>query len=143
MTIEVRSHSEEETEQIGEKLGSTLVPGSVVALFGGLGAGKTAFVRGLARAAGYGGRAVSPTYSIVNEYLGSVPVFHFDMYRLAGPDDLYELGWEDYLSRGGICAVEWSERIEGELPVGTIRVRLDIVGDNERQIRIEAEETDE
>lgn len=124
MQKEVLSHSETETELVGKELGKTLKSGSVVALFGGLGAGKTTFVRGLASAAGYQGRVTSPTYTIVNEYLGATPVFHFDMYRLGGPDELYELGWEDYLSRGGICVVEWSERIEDVLPEGTVRVTL-------------------
>jgi tRNA threonylcarbamoyladenosine biosynthesis protein TsaE len=140
MLIEVLTHSEKETELVGEGLGRTLGPGSVVALFGGLGAGKTAFVRGLARAAGYKGRVTSPTYSIVNEYLGEVPVFHFDMYRLEGPDELYELGWEDYLLRGGICAVEWSERIEDAFPADTVRVIITAENENERRIRIEADQ---
>lgn len=142
MFLEVLSHSEKETELVGEGLGKTLCPGSVVALFGGLGVGKTAFIRGLARAAGYTGRVTSPTYAIINEYLSPVPVFHFDMYRLEGPEELAELGWDEYLGRNGICAVEWSERIEAALPAGTLRVELSVTGDNERQIRIEAEESD-
>jgi tRNA threonylcarbamoyladenosine biosynthesis protein TsaE len=139
MRLEILSHSEKETELAGEGLGKTLGPGAVVALFGGLGAGKTAFVRGLARAVGYKGRVTSPTYSIVNEYLSDIPVFHFDMYRLESPDELYELGWEDYLGRGGICAVEWSERIEDALPPGSVRVTLKAAGEQERRIRIEAD----
>ena len=126
MQKEVLSHSEKETELAGTELGKTLKAGSVVALFGGLGAGKTTFVRGLAKAAGYRGRVTSPTYTIVNEYPGETPVFHFDMYRLEGPDELYELGWEDYLGRGGICVVEWSERIRDALPEGTVTVTLKI-----------------
>ena len=117
IVLEVRTQNEEETEQVGEKLGSMLKPGSVVALFGDMGAGKTVFVRGLARAAGYSGRVTSPTYSLVNEYEGSIPVFHFDMYRLRGEEELYEIGWEEYLERGGICAVEWSERKIGRAHV--------------------------
>jgi len=137
IVLEVRTQNEEETEQVGEKLGSMLKPGSVVALFGDMGAGKTVFVRGLARAAGYSGRVTSPTYSLVNEYEGSIPVFHFDMYRLRGEEELYEIGWEEYLERGGICAVEWSERIVDALPPNAIYVSLRALGENQRLIRIE------
>jgi tRNA threonylcarbamoyladenosine biosynthesis protein TsaE len=136
IVIEVNTHSEAETEQVGEKLGKLLKPGSVVALFGDIGAGKTAFVRGLVRATGFNGRVTSPTYSIVNEYNGPIPVFHFDMYRLRGDEEFYELGWEDYLVRGGICVVEWSERIIDALPENAIHVTLKALGD-ERLIRIE------
>ncbi|MGI6577917.1 MAG: tRNA (adenosine(37)-N6)-threonylcarbamoyltransferase complex ATPase subunit type 1 TsaE [Eubacteriales bacterium] len=136
IVIEVNTHSEVETEQVGEKLGKLLKPGSVVALFGDMGAGKTAFVRGLVRATGFNGRVTSPTYSIVNEYNGPIPVFHFDMYRLRGDEEFYELGWEDYLVRGGICVVEWSERIIDALPENAIHVTLKALGD-ERLIRIE------
>ena len=98
--------------QNNEKLAKQLQPGSVLAYFGDLGAGKTAFTRGLARGLGAKERVTSPTYTIVNEYLsGRMPLFHFDMYRLASSDDLWDIGWEDYLERGGVCAVEWSENV--------------------------------
>ena len=119
------SHNEEETEKIGEALASQLRAGDVVACLGGLGAGKTAFTRGLARGLGCQGRVTSPTFTIVNEYEGELPLFHFDMYRLEDEDELFDIGWEDYLSRGGVCAVEWSERIPGALPEGTIRVTIE------------------
>lgn len=107
-----RTASAEETEQVGERLAEKLEPGDVVAFLGGLGAGKTAFTRGLARGLGIRERVTSPTYTIVNEYPGGrLPLFHFDMYRLTGADDLFDLGWEDYLCRGGVCAVEWSENV--------------------------------
>ena len=111
--MEYLSHSPEETEHIGEELGRTLHAGSVVAYRGGLGMGKTAFTRGLARGLGCRGRVTSPTFTIVNEYSGDIPLFHFDMYRLGGEDELFDIGWEDYLTRGGVCAVEWSEQVSG------------------------------
>ena len=100
--MEYLSHSPEETEHIGEELGRTLHAGSVVAYRGGLGMGKTAFTRGLARGLGCRGRVTSPTFTIVNEYSGDIPLFHFDMYRLGGEDELFDIGWEDYLTRGGV-----------------------------------------
>ena len=103
--------SEKDTENLGFMLGKRLKPASIVCLFGDLGAGKTVFVRGLARALGYPGRVTSPTFTIVNEYPGRRELFHFDMYRLSSADELFDIGWEDYLARGGICAVEWSEGV--------------------------------
>lgn len=105
------SGSVEETERIGAELAQRLPAGSVVAFSGDLGAGKTAFVRGMARGLGIRERITSPTFTIVNEYEGGTcPLFHFDLYRLGGEDELFDIGWEDYLARGGISAVEWSER---------------------------------
>lgn len=105
------THSEQETEQLGEQLAKKLKPGTVIAYEGDLGAGKTAFTRGLARGLGITERVTSPTYTIVNEYPGKIPLFHFDMYRLSSSEELFDIGWEDYLERGGILAVEWSERV--------------------------------
>ena len=122
--MEYLSHSPEETEQLGEQLGRTLRPGSVVAYRGDLGMGKTAFTRGLARGLGCTCRVTSPTFTIVNEYSGALPLFHFDMYRLDSSDELFDIGWEDYLSRGGVCAVEWSERVEDALPDDTLWVSI-------------------
>lgn len=108
--MEFLTHNPEETEALGERLAGMLRPGQVVAYRGGLGAGKTAFTRGLARGLGVREPVTSPTYTIVNEYLsGRLPLFHFDLYRLSSPEDLFDIGWEDYLARGGVCAVEWSE----------------------------------
>ena len=107
------SKSPEETEKIGEALARQLQPATVLAYRGDLGAGKTAFTRGLARGLGIEEPVTSPTYTIVNEYLsGRLPLFHFDMYRLRSADDLFDIGWDDYLERGGVCAVEWSENVE-------------------------------
>ena len=118
------SHSPQETEAIGEMLGKTLRSGTVIAYRGGLGMGKTAFTRGLARGLGYTGRVTSPTFTIVNEYSGRLPLFHFDMYRLPDSDALFDIGWEDYLDRGGVCAVEWSENVSDALPEDTLRVTI-------------------
>ena len=122
--MEYLSHSPEETEHIGEMLGRRLRPGTVVAYRGGLGMGKTAFTRGLARGLGCAGRVTSPTFTIVNEYDGATPLFHFDMYRLGSSDELCDSGWEDYLTRGGVCAVEWSERVDDAMPADTLWVDI-------------------
>jgi tRNA threonylcarbamoyladenosine biosynthesis protein TsaE len=138
MTIE--THSEAETERVGEALARKLTPGSVVAMYGGLGAGKTAFVRGMARALGAQCRVSSPTFTIVNEYPGKIPLFHFDMYRLGSADELFDIGWEDYLGRGGVCAVEWSENVPGAFEPGSVIVRIEHLGETNRKITIEGAE---
>ena len=121
--MEYLSHNERETEALGAALAARLRPGDVVAYLGDLGAGKSAFTRGLARGLGYEGRVTSPTFTIVNEYEGGgLPLFHFDMYRLEDAGDLFDIGWEDYLDRGGVCAVEWSERVEEALPEDAVTV---------------------
>ena len=136
--MELHSHNEAETEAAGACLAAALAPGSVVAYEGGLGMGKTAFTRGLAAGLGYKGRVTSPTFTIVNEYEGGrLPLFHFDMYRLSSADDLFDIGGEDYLARGGVCAVEWSENVADALPEDTVRVRIAREGDTGRCITIE------
>ncbi len=139
--MEHRSGSVEETEQLGQALAEHLGPGAVVAFTGDLGAGKTAFVRGLARGLGIPDRVTSPTFTIVNEYEGGrLPLFHFDMYRLASSEELFDIGWEDYLARGGVCAVEWSENIADALEGDLVRVDLRRGdGENERIITITPE----
>ena len=118
------THSPEETRALGRTLAQALQGGAVVAFTGDLGAGKTAFVRGLARGLGIDERVTSPTFTIVNEYDGPTPLFHFDMYRLGSEDELFDIGWEDYLARPGICPVEWSEQIAGALPPEAVRVTI-------------------
>ena len=130
------SHNEAETEAAGERFGAQLPDGAVVALYGGLGAGKTAFVRGMARGMGIPARVSSPTFTIVNEYLGARELYHFDMYRLEDADELFDIGWEDYLSRGGVCAVEWSENVEDAFEGDEIVVRIERLGESERSITI-------
>ena len=134
------THSPAETEAIGAALGRILPAGTVIAYRGDLGAGKTAFTRGLARGLGYRDMVTSPTYTIVNEYLGGrLPLFHFDMYRLRCAEDLWDIGWEDYLDRGGICAVEWSENVEDALE-DVLTVTIGKLGDTSRRITIEGGE---
>ena len=138
--MEFITHSPEETERVGQALGQVLTPGTVLAYTGDLGAGKTAFTRGLARGLGATEQVTSPTYTIVNEYLsGRIPLFHFDMYRLTSAEDLWDIGWEDYLERGGVCAVEWSENVEEALS-GAVRVCVEKTGENTRRIIIEGGE---
>ena len=119
------THSEMETEALGARLAERLTPGAVVACRGDLGVGKTAFTRGLARGLECRERVTSPTFTIVNEYEGGrLPLFHFDLYRLEGAEDLFDIGWDDYLDRGGVCAVEWSERVEEALPEEAVTVAI-------------------
>ena len=134
--------SEGETEDLGRRLGQRLGPGAVIAFTGGLGAGKTAFVRGLARGLGITDRVTSPTFTIVNEYEGGrLPLFHFDMYRLGSSEELFEIGWEDYLARRGVCAVEWSENVADALEEDAIRIEIGRgETDSRRVIRIEGVE---
>lgn len=135
--MEFITNSPEQTEAVGQALAGVLKPGMVLAYTGDLGAGKTAFTRGLARGLGAAERVTSPTYTIVNEYLsGKMPLFHFDMYRLGSSDELWDIGWEDYLERGGICAVEWSENVMDAME-GAIFVRIEKTGENTRKITIE------
>ena len=140
--MEYLSRCEADTEALGARLAASLSPGTVVAYQGGLGMGKTAFTRGLAKGLGYKGRVTSPTFTIVNEYEGGrLPLFHFDMYRLSGSDELFEIGWEDYLERGGVCAVEWSEIAPAAMPEDTLTVAIERVSDNERRISIQGGES--
>ena len=125
-----------ETEEIAERLAATLESGTVIAYRGGLGMGKTAFTRGLARGLGCRERVTSPTFTIVNEYDGAMPLFHFDMYRLEDANALFDIGWEDYLARGAVCAVEWSENVSDAFWGDEINVRIEKCGDTERIITI-------
>ena len=135
---EYYSSSPEETEALGEELGKQLCGGEVIAYRGGLGMGKTCFTRGLARGLGFGGDVTSPTFALINEYIGGrLPLYHFDMYRITGWDDLYSTGFFDYLETGGVIAAEWSENIENILPQGTVTVTFERIGDNSRKITVE------
>ena len=131
------SNSAEETERPGERVASKLSGAEVIALFGGLGMGKTAFTRGLARGMGADDIVSSPTFALVNEYRGRVPVYHFDMYRVASWDDLYSTGFFDYLENG-VLVIEWSENIEGALPENALRITISRgESDNQRIFDIE------
>ena len=141
--MEYLSHNVTETEALGQRLANSLRPGGVVAYYGDLGAGKTAFTRGLARGLGYREPVTSPTYTIVNEYLGGrLPLFHFDMYRLRCADDLWDIGWEDYLDRGGVCAVEWSENVADALE-DAVTVTIRKLSDTAREITLEGSHYDD
>jgi len=138
--MEYITNSPEETEALGAALAAKLIPGTVIAYRGDLGAGKTAFTRGLARGLGCREIITSPTYTIVNEYLGGrLPLFHFDMYRLRSSDDLFDIGWEDYLDRQGICAVEWSENVADAME-DAVTITLEKLGGDSRRITIEGGE---
>ena len=135
--MEFITNSPAETEAVGASLGQKLKPGTILAYRGDLGAGKTAFTRGLARGLGCDEIVTSPTYTIVNEYLsGRLPLFHFDMYRLGSSDDLWDIGWEDYMDRGGICAVEWSENVDDAME-DAVFVTIEKLGPEQRRITIE------
>lgn len=137
------THSPEETEALGQALGQTLKGGEIIAYTGDLGAGKTAFTRGLARGLGITMQVTSPTYTLVNEYSGGrLELFHFDMYRLGSSEELFDIGWDDYLLRGGVCAVEWSENVADALE-DAIWVRISRLDDDTRQIEIERRSLDE
>ena len=138
--MEHYSKSPQETEALGQALVQKLAPGAVVAFSGDLGAGKTAFVRGMAAGLGSSARVTSPTFTIVNEYDGKLPVFHFDMYRLGSADELFDIGWEDYLKRGGICVVEWSENVADAFDGSETIVTIDRLSENERKITVEVAE---
>ena len=132
-----QTNSPAETEAIGAALGKILKPGTVIAYRGDLGAGKTAFTRGLAKGLGCAEMVTSPTYTIVNEYLGGrIPLFHFDMYRLRSSDELFDIGWDDYLDRGGVCAVEWSENVDDAME-DAIYITIEKLGEDSRRITLE------
>ena len=134
--MEIITHSERETEAAGAALAAKLPDGAVVAMYGELGSGKTAFVRGMARGMGIDVRVNSPTFTIVNEYLGGRELFHFDMYRLGSADELWGIGWDDYLDRGAVCAVEWSENVAGAFTGDELTVRIEKLSDTDRRITI-------
>ena len=134
------SHSQLESEEMGQKLAEKLPGGSVVAMYGDLGAGKTAFVRGMAKGMGLSCRVSSPTFTIVNEYLGERELIHFDMYRLQSGDELFDIGWEDYVNRGSVCAVEWSENVQDAFFGDEVVVRIEKLNDTDRKITIEGAE---
>ena len=137
--MQITTHSADETQALGQRLAKRLLPGDVIAYFGDLGAGKTALTRGIAQGLGVTDLVTSPTYTIVNEYLpGRIPLFHFDMYRLGSSDELCDIGWEDYLARGGVCAVEWSENVEDALRDAIhITIEKDPLEPDTRRITIE------
>jgi len=133
------TNNENETVREGEKLGQALKPGAIIALHGDLGVGKTAFTRGIASGLGIKMSVSSPTFTIVNEYPGEIPLFHFDMYRLESENELFDIGWDDYHDRGGVCVVEWSEKVPGAFTSDAIVVKLENLGDDSRRLEINNE----
>lgn len=135
---EIITSSPAETEALGIKIAESLTGGEVLALFGGMGMGKTAFTRGLARGLGIQDGVSSPTFALVHEYHGRLDVYHFDMFRVTGWDDLYSTGFFDYLDSGGVLVIEWSENIEAALPQDAIRIEIQQgTRENERIFHIE------
>ncbi len=135
--MEIITNTERETEEAGAAFAAKIPDGTVVAMYGELGAGKTACVRGMARGRGLDCRVSSPTFTIVNEYLGARTLLHFDMYRLGSADELWDIGWDDYLERGAVCAVEWGENVAGAFSGDEISVRIEKLGESGRRITIE------
>ena len=131
------SNSPAETKEIAKNLAATLNGGEVIAFYGDLGMGKTCFTTGLAEGLGFKGEVSSPTFAIINEYLGGrLNLYHFDMYRVSGWDDLYSTGYFDYIESGGVIAVEWSENIESALPDDVIKVTIKRIDETKREITI-------
>ena len=136
------THAASETAAVGGELAGHFTGGEVLLLYGDLGAGKTAFVGGVAKALGVTSRVTSPTFTILNSYTtGRLPLYHFDLYRINDPEELYELGWDDALSSGGVTAIEWVERAGGEIPQNAITVTIRYKGETEREITIEGEKS--
>ena len=132
---EILAGSEEETEKIGEQFAANLKAGDIVAMYGGMGMGKTAFTRGVAIGLGIADRVTSPTYAVVNEYYGKLSLFHFDLFRLSGADELFDIGFDDYLSRDGVCIIEWFENAEDAYQAN-YEVHISAVDDDESARKI-------
>lgn len=138
--IEKISNSPAETEAFAEALAQRLSGGEIIAFRGSMGMGKTCFTRGLAKGLGFTGQVTSPTFALVNEYIGGrLPLYHFDMYRIEGWEDLYSSGYFDYMEMGGVIAAEWSENIEGALEGKVIRVEISRIDENTRKITVEGD----
>lgn len=134
---EIITRSPEETESFAEKLAEKFSGGEIVAFRGSMGMGKTCFTRGLARGLGFEGSVTSPTFALVNEYIGGrLPLYHFDMYRVESWEDLYSSGYFDYIEAGGVIAAEWSENIENALEGKVITVNFERLDDNTRKITV-------
>ncbi|MFO7294867.1 MAG: tRNA (adenosine(37)-N6)-threonylcarbamoyltransferase complex ATPase subunit type 1 TsaE [Caldicoprobacter sp.] len=132
------THSEQETVELGQKMGKLLNAGDIVLLYGGLGAGKTVLTRGIALGLGARDMVTSPTYTLMHRYEGKVPVYHFDLYRLSGPDEVLDLGYEEFFYGDGVSIVEWPERLEYLCPEEYVRVEIEIAGEGKREITVDA-----
>ena len=134
------THSDFETQSLGEEFGKKINSAVTFAFFGGMGMGKTAFIRGVVKGLDSDDRVSSPTFALVHEYAGRLPVYHFDMYRVESWDDLYSTGFFDYLGEPCVLLIEWSENIENALPDDCIRIHIEHISENEREIIIEGAE---
>lgn len=128
---------EKQTFELGKRLAQTLKGGEVIALDGDLGCGKTVFTKGLAKGLGISGNVSSPTYTIVKEYSGRLDLFHFDVYRIEDEDEMTEVGFDEYLKKGGVCIIEWACLIKDILPENTIYIKMKKLSDSEREITAE------
>ena len=124
-----RTESPEETQALGERIGKTLKPSDVIALIGDLGTGKTCLTQGIARGVGIapGETVNSPSYILINEYRGSIPIYHIDLYRLENSDEIAELGLSEYIEGDGICIIEWAERMADALPDACIKIHITLI----------------
>lgn len=138
--VKYKTESPEETIELASKIGAVLRKGDVIAYRGGLGAGKTTFTRGLAIGAGLDDEVTSPTFALINEYHGDLDIYHFDMYRIEGTDDLETTGFFDYPMDESVFVIEWSENISEILPENTIYIEIKRTGDESREIIIEGDE---
>ncbi|MEW6685116.1 MAG: tRNA (adenosine(37)-N6)-threonylcarbamoyltransferase complex ATPase subunit type 1 TsaE [Candidatus Edwardsbacteria bacterium] len=136
MPFKIITSSPEQTVELGKRLGGTLKPGDFVALIGELGSGKTTFIQGLGKGLGVSSVMTSPTFIIISEYKGDLPVYHFDLYRLKDLEELFNLGYEEYFYGDGVAIIEWAEKVESLLPEKRLEVRLKYLSDREREITL-------
>lgn len=134
-TLKIISHSEEETEALGGRIAAHLFPGTFIALWGELGTGKTALSRGIGKGLGADG-VMSPTFTIVQEHAGRLPLYHFDVYRLHGGNELYDVGFSEYLDAGGVILMEWPEHVRDTLPKARLDIHIQGSGNEERKIEL-------
>lgn len=137
MTLKFVTHSSDETIALGEKIGSKLTAGDVLAMDGTLAAGKTTITKGIAKALGVNDNITSPTFCLISEYEGKIPLYHMDVYRLEGAEDFLNLGVEEMLYGDGVCIIEWSEKVKSELPKKSILVKITPSEDGTREIILE------
>ena len=122
--INIETHSFEETVDFGKKIGYLLNSGDIICLSGDLGTGKTALTNGIAKSLGIASYITSPTFTLVNEYEGRLPLYHFDVYRIAEPDEMFDIGFEEYINGQGITIIEWGEQIEEILPRQLVKIKI-------------------
>ncbi|MBW6458425.1 MAG: tRNA (adenosine(37)-N6)-threonylcarbamoyltransferase complex ATPase subunit type 1 TsaE [FCB group bacterium] len=137
-TYSLTTHSPEETIELGKRIGAQLHMNDVIALYGDLAAGKTTFTKGVCFFLHADQPATSPTFTLINEYAGDLPIFHFDCYRIKNPDEMVMLGFDEYLEKDGIVLIEWPENISGHIPDNSIKIHMHYINDHTRRIEIHA-----